>query len=49
MYMHAWYVLTYTGYKVLRLKASSEVEAAQWVHNIEDAITTLRTQYPTYD
>ena len=38
-----------TGYKVIKLKASSEAEAARWVHNIEDAITTLRTQYPTPD
>ena len=38
-----------TGYKVIKLKASSEAEAARWVHSIEDAITTLRTQYPIPD
>ena len=41
-YVAIYYVL---GYKVLRLKASNEAEAAQWIHNIEDAIATLRTQY----
>ena len=38
-----------TGYKVIKLKASTEAEAAHWVHSIEEAITTLRTQYPTPD
>ena len=46
MYM---YVFISAGYKVIKLKASSEAEAAQWVLSIEDAITTLRTQYPTPD
>ncbi|XP_065906679.1 uncharacterized protein [Dysidea avara] len=35
------------SYKVIRLRASSEVEMLHWVKNIEDVITNLTTLYHT--
>jgi len=42
--MYIQYMLTYAGYRAIRLKASSEAEMMTWINNIEEAIGQLRTQ-----
>ena len=42
-----YHAIVVTGYKVIRLRASSEVEMLHWVENIEEVITNLTTLYHT--